>query len=93
MKNVTVSLDEESYRRGRIRAAEEGTTLSAMVREYLNEFGHAETEEERTRRELQAMFDEIDRKGLGVNAGERLTRDELYDQARGRRDDAEAARD
>lgn len=91
MKNVTVSLDEESYRRGRIRAAEEGTTLSAVVREYLTEFGHAETTQEQRRRKLQAMFDEIDRiaaerGGKGFSASDRMTREELYDRGRARRD-------
>ena len=37
MKNVTISLDDESYRRARIRAAEQGTSVSAMVKRILNE--------------------------------------------------------
>ncbi len=36
MKNVTISLDEEVHRRARIRAAELGTSLSALVKDYLN---------------------------------------------------------
>jgi plasmid stability protein len=36
MKNVTVSLDDEIHRKARIRAAELGTSLSALVRDYLN---------------------------------------------------------
>lgn len=36
MKNVTISLDDETYRAARIRAAELGTSLSALVKEYLN---------------------------------------------------------
>ena len=35
MKNVTISLDEEVFRNARILAAERGTSLSAMVRDYL----------------------------------------------------------
>lgn len=35
MKNVTVSLDDETHRRARIRAAELGTSLSALVKDYL----------------------------------------------------------
>lgn len=35
MKNVTVSLDDELHRRARIRAAELGTSLSALVKQYL----------------------------------------------------------
>lgn len=35
MKNVTVSLDDETHRKARIRAAELGTSLSALVKRYL----------------------------------------------------------
>jgi plasmid stability protein len=43
VKNVTISLDDESYRIARIRAAERGTSLSAMVKEYLGNLDAAET--------------------------------------------------
>jgi len=36
MKNVTVALDDAIHRKARIRAAELGTSLSALVRDYLN---------------------------------------------------------
>ena len=35
MKNVTVALDDEIHRQARIRAAELGTSLSALVKDYL----------------------------------------------------------
>jgi hypothetical protein len=35
MKNVTITIDDETYRAARIRAAELGTSLSAMVKDYL----------------------------------------------------------
>ena len=35
MKNITVSVDEETHRLARIRAAELGTSVSALVRGYL----------------------------------------------------------
>ncbi len=37
MKNVTIALDDEIHRQARIRAAELGTSLSAMVKDYLIE--------------------------------------------------------
>ncbi len=36
MKNVTIALDDATHRKARIRAAELGTSLSALVRDYLN---------------------------------------------------------
>ena len=35
MKNITVSVDEETHRMARIRAAELDTSVSALVRGYL----------------------------------------------------------
>lgn len=35
MKNVTIALDDETHRLARIRAAELGTSLSALVKGYL----------------------------------------------------------
>lgn len=39
MKNVTIALDDEVHRRARIRAAEMGTSLSALVKHYLGTLG------------------------------------------------------
>lgn len=36
MKNVTIAIDDETHRKARIRAAELGTSLSALVKVYLN---------------------------------------------------------
>ncbi len=36
MKNVTIALDSDTHRKARIRAAELGTSLSALVKDYLN---------------------------------------------------------
>ena len=35
MKKITISVDEETYRLARIRAAELDTSVSALVRDYL----------------------------------------------------------
>ena len=78
MKNVTVSLDDESYRTARVRAAEMGRSLSALVRDYLRDLGSKESEfERRHKHEL-----ELRKKIKGFRAGDRLTREELYERRR-----------
>ncbi len=37
MKNITVSLDDETYRRARVKAAERDTSESALVEPFLPE--------------------------------------------------------
>ena len=41
MKNITVALDDEIYRRARIHAAEQGTSVSALVKRLFTETGSA----------------------------------------------------
>ncbi len=37
MKNITVTVDDETHRAARVRAAELGTSVSALVKSYLQE--------------------------------------------------------
>jgi plasmid stability protein len=46
MANLTLQLDDELLRRARVRAAEQGTSVNAVVRTYLERF--ARDEEERS---------------------------------------------
>lgn len=74
VRNVTVALDDETYRRARVAAAERGTSLSALVRAYLEQLGSGESELERLKREEAALRERI----TSFRAGDRLSRDELY---------------
>lgn len=55
MKNVTIALDDETHRKARIRAAELGTSLSALVKTYLAELTDAPASPNGVR-EMQAAF-------------------------------------
>jgi hypothetical protein len=76
MKNVTVSVDEETYRRARLRAAERGASVSALVRAFLNGLGGTDSEAERLKREEAALRERI----AGFRAADRLGRDELHER-------------
>ena len=77
MPNVTVSLPEEVYRRARIRAAEQDTSVSALVREFLTEVGTAETDFERRRRLQDLVLAGIGR----FSARDRLSREQVHRRA------------
>ena len=85
MKNVSVSVDDETHRRLRIMAAEQGTSVSAMIREHMlrvlernAEIPAAETESERHRRRLMEITEDFQRRGVGISMKDNLTREELY---------------
>lgn len=61
MKNVTVSLDDETYRKARIRAAELETSVPAVVRNYLVEFAAGESRFERLRKQEEALLAQIEK--------------------------------
>ena len=92
MKNITVSVDEETHRLARIRAAELDTSVSALVRQFLRSLigsssvvivsvarNEKETAVELRPRDLDEVLADFDARGVGVS--ERLTREELYDEA------------
>ena len=76
MRNITVSVDDETYKRARIVAAEHDTSISALVKTYLIQLATQESEFERLKRQEQEIRDQI----LSFNASDRLTRDELHDR-------------
>ena len=92
MKNITVSIDEETHRHARIRAAELGTSVSALVRGYLRELvaepvdvtrtrvKDSETEGQRRRRLLKEVIADFDARGVGLRMDENLPREALYDR-------------
>lgn len=55
VKNVTVSLDDAIYHRARVAAAERGTSLSALVRVYLEGLGSGESESDRLKKAERAL--------------------------------------
>lgn len=80
MKNITLKIDDETYRKARIRAAQEGTSVSAMVKEFLAK--QADEEGERENRRIAAL-DELyriaDERGQArTKPLKPLTRDEIY---------------
>ncbi len=77
MKNITVTVEDEVYRQARIRAAEQGSSVSALVAEFLRRLGNQESEFSR----LEAQQREIHAEITAFRAGDRLTREQLHDRA------------
>jgi len=78
VKNITVALDDQTYRRARIVAAERGTSVSALVKQFLASLARTGDENERLK-QAEALL----REGITeFRAGDRLSRDELYQRER-----------
>jgi uncharacterized protein YdaU (DUF1376 family) len=76
VKNITVSLDDDIYRRARMIAAERDTSVSALVKDFLVALGSGESQTERLKREERALRERI----TSFRASDTLSRDELHDR-------------
>lgn len=74
MKNITVTVDEDTYRRARIAAAERDTSVSALVKSYLRLLAAQETETERLKRQEAEIRERIGH----FTASPRLSRDDVH---------------
>ncbi len=87
MRNITVSVDEETYRQARVCAAELDTSVSALVREYLQslsdpglEAEQQESASERRMRGLREVREKIRRNSPNFRMADNVSREELYDR-------------
>ncbi|MXZ27460.1 MAG: hypothetical protein F4222_12550 [Gammaproteobacteria bacterium] len=92
MKYITVSIDDDCHRLARIRAAELGTSVPALVRAYLrnlvancdgkheSDAEPGETPYQRRCRQLREVFADFDAQGVGLRMSENLHREALYDR-------------
>jgi hypothetical protein len=70
VKIITVSVDDATYRRARIAAAERDTSVSALVKAYLEQLSSEESEVERRKRR--------EREITAFRASPRLSRDDVH---------------
>jgi molecular chaperone GrpE (heat shock protein) len=77
MKNVTVSVPDDIYRAARIRAAEDDSSVSALVTGYLRSLGEREAEFSSLEAQQRRIQAEIE----GFSARHNVDRDALHDRA------------
>ncbi len=83
MKNITVSVDDETYRGPRIKAAEAGTSVSALVKSFLMQLAQGqalETEFDRLKRLQMQTLNRIRARAAGLRTADNLSRDALHDR-------------
>ena len=78
MKNITVTVDDETYRMARITAAERDTSVSALVKAFLTELVANESDAERLKREERALRERIS----SFRAADRLPREDVHRRRR-----------
>jgi hypothetical protein len=77
MRNITVTVDDETYKRARVAAAERDTSVSALVKAYLEQLASHETEIERLKRQEREIRGSI----TAFTASDRLSREDLHSRS------------
>lgn len=82
MTNLTITVDEQTLKKARIRALEEGTSVNAVLRDYLETYaGVSREQREAAQRILASSRESASGSGPG---GRTWTREELYEERLGR---------
>lgn len=78
MKNITVSVDESTYHSARIRAAEQRTSVSALVKKFLHDVVLEDSPFDKLARQEANLRRRLKSRPETFRAGDRLTRDEAH---------------
>ena len=76
MANLTLTIDDELLKRARIKALEQGTSVNAVVRDYLRGFAGEDPARAAILRVVSRARD-----ATSGSAGRRWTREELHERA------------
>ena len=76
MKNITIAIDDQTYQRARVKAAERGTSVSALVKQYLAKLG----QEPDRAGQLRRAEDQIRAEITNFRAGDPRCRDQLHNR-------------
>ncbi len=77
MRNITVSVPDDVYREARVRAAERGTSVSGLVREFLGSLMGRDEEFAR----LEALQRKVQGEIVQFRAADRVSREEIHTRA------------
>ncbi|GAB1488121.1 hypothetical protein MASR2M8_05640 [Opitutaceae bacterium] len=76
MKNITLSVPDEVYRKARLAAARQDTSVSALVAEILHEIATGRSRHTQRAVVIGRAFDAVS----DFRAADRLTRDQIHDR-------------
>lgn len=77
MANLTIAVDAQVLKRARIMALEQGTSVNAVLRSFLEQYVREADTRKRAVREILAFS----RTSRAARGSRRWTRDELHDRA------------
>ena len=80
MGNLTITVDDETLKRARIRALERGESVNAYLADQLRKYAD-DDEDERQQRTVSRLL-ELSKSMSGTSGGRGWSREDLYDDRR-----------
>lgn len=80
MKKITLALDEETYRKVRVIAAQNDTSVSALVKKFLLSLTSQQPAQRDLKQEQETLLDAIAQRYPNFTSTENLSRESLYER-------------
>ena len=77
MANLTITVNDDSLKKARIRALQEGTSVNALLKEYLDSYSGVK----RVQQDAAARILMASRKSKSRRGGRNWSRDELHERS------------
>lgn len=77
MGNLTITIDEDSLKKARMRALQEGTSVNALLREFLKSYAGVRREQQVAAERIVALS----RRSKSRRGGRTWTRDDLHERS------------
>jgi hypothetical protein len=81
VRNITIALDDETYRKARIAAAQRDASVSALVKKYLLTLATETPAPRDLKQEQEILLDSIWRRHPGFTSAENLSRDAIHERS------------
>ncbi len=81
MKNITVSIDDHTYRQARIIAAQRDASVSALVKQFLVSLGSETPAPCDLRKEQETLLDALWQSHPGFTSAENLSREAVHERS------------
>ena len=82
MRNISIALDDETYRRAQVIAAQRNSSVSALVKRYLIGLAAPANAPRDLKVKQESLLNSIWSRHPGFTASENISRDELHDSRR-----------
>ena len=80
MKNLTIALDDDTYRKARVVAAQRDASVSSLVKKYLLTLTAEHPAPRDLKQEQETLLDSLWQRHPGFTSTENLSREALYER-------------